>query len=113
MTKNFNEILQDLNQRLELFSQESSATIEAFMGLHQAALTDGALSAKQKELMALGIAIAVRCDGCIAFHVAAALEAGATKQELIETVNVAIMMGGGPAVVYGTQVLTALEQLAI
>ncbi len=111
MTKNFNEILQDLNQRMEMFSQESPATLEAFMGLHQVALADGALSAKQKELMALGIAIAVRCEGCIAFHTAAALEAGATKPELIETVNVAIMMGGGPAVVYGTQVLIALEQL--
>ena len=58
------------------------------------------------------ISIAARCDGCIGAHVAAALKAGASKQELVETIDVAVLMGGGPAVIYGTQALAAVEELA-
>jgi AhpD family alkylhydroperoxidase len=69
-------------------------------------------SIKHKELIATGIAIAARCNGCIGAHVAAALKAGATKQELIETIDVAVLMGGGPAIIYGTQALAAVEELS-
>ncbi len=81
--------------------------------LHKAAGSDGALDAKTKELMALAIGIAVRCDGCIAFHVHDALEAGATEDEIVDTIGVAIMMGGGPAVVYGSAALEALKQFQL
>lgn len=73
-------------------------------------MADGVLSAKVKELIALGIAITVRCDGCIAFHVHDALEAGASRKEVAETIGVAVLMGGGPSVVYGSEALEALEQ---
>src|SRR5690606_5904806 len=63
-----------------------------------------------KELIALGIAITVRCDGCIAFHVHDAMQAGANEAEIAETVSVAILMGGGPSVVYGIEAMQALEQ---
>jgi len=59
---------------------------------------------------ALGIGIAARCDGCIAYHVHDALRAGATRKEIVETIGVAIMMGGGPATMYGAQAFEALEQ---
>jgi AhpD family alkylhydroperoxidase len=65
---------------------------------------------KIKELIALGIGIAVRCDGCIAYHVHDALRAGATHQEIVETIGVAVLMGGGPAAMYGSEALEALEQ---
>ena len=52
------------------------------------------------------------CDGCIGSHVAAALKAGATKQELVETIDVAVLMGGGLTVIYGTQALAAVEELS-
>lgn len=84
-----------------------------FTMLHQAAGIDGALDAKTKELMALAIGIAVRCDGCIAFHVHDALEAGASEDEIVDTIGVAIMMGGGPAVVYGSAALEALKQFQL
>lgn len=84
--------------------------MNGFRKLHQAAAADGALSGKVKELIALAIGISVRCDGCIAFHVHDALEAGATKEEIVDTIGVAIMMGGGPAVVYGSSALEALTQ---
>lgn len=78
--------------------------------LHLAAVSEGALSAKGQELIALAIKTAVRCGGCLAFHVHDVVEAGATKSEITETIGVAILMGGGPAVVYGSAALEALEQ---
>ncbi len=53
----------------------------------------------------------MRCDGCIAYHVHDAVDAGASRQELIETIGVAVMMGGGPSVVYGCEALQAIDQL--
>lgn len=81
-----------------------------FRMMHEAAGSDGALDAKTKELIALAIGIVVRCDGCIAFHVHDALKAGASKEEIVDSIGVAIMMGGGPAVVYGSAALEALKQ---
>jgi AhpD family alkylhydroperoxidase len=81
-----------------------------FSKLHEAAGTDGALDAKTKELIALAIGIVVRCDGCIAFHVHDAIKAGATDEEIADAIGVAILMGGGPAVVYGSAALDALKQ---
>jgi AhpD family alkylhydroperoxidase len=63
-----------------------------------------------QELIALRIAITVRCDGCISFHVHDAMAAGASAEEIAETVSVAILMGGGPSVVYGIEALQALSQ---
>jgi AhpD family alkylhydroperoxidase len=81
-----------------------------FVGLHKAVSCEGALSTKFKELISLAIGITVRCDGCIAFHIHDALKAGATRQEILETIGVAILMGGGPSVVYGTEAMEALNQ---
>ena len=58
----------------------------------------------------MAIGISVHCDGCIAYHVHDALNAGATREEVVETIGVALMMGGGPSVVYGCEALEALEQ---
>ncbi len=63
-----------------------------------------------KELIALAIGISVRCDGCISYHVHDALEAGASREEIVETIGVSILMGGGPDVVYSSQALKALNE---
>jgi len=60
--------------------------------------------------MALAIGIVVGCDGCIAYHVHAAGDGGATRQELLETVGVALLMGGGPGSIYAAHALDAIEQ---
>ncbi len=73
-------------------------------------MADGALSTKFKELITLAISIAAHCEGCIAVHVRAALRAGATRQEIVEAIGVAIYMGGGPAMVYGCEAFEALGQ---
>lgn len=91
-------------------AKEIPDTMSGFGGIHKTASENGALDFKTKELMALAIAITVRCNGCIAFHTHDALKAGATRKEIMETIGVAILMGGGPSVVYGSEALEALEQ---
>lgn len=95
------------------FGQANPDIMAGFRKLHIAAGTDGALDAKTKELMALAIGIVVRCDGCIAFHIHDALEAGASEDEIVDAIGVAIMMGGAPAVVYGSAALEALKQFQL
>jgi AhpD family alkylhydroperoxidase len=95
------------------YSKEIPDAMSGFMQLHKAGTSDGALSAKVKELIALGIAITVRCDGCIAFHVHDAIKAGANHEEIVDAIGVAILMGGGPSVVNGSLALEALEQFEV
>lgn len=85
-------------------------TISAFGSLHKVAFGEGELSTKEKELIALGIGIAMRCEGCVISHTRSALRAGASKADIAETVGVAIAMGGGPASVYGGKAIAAAEQ---
>lgn len=108
--QNFPERFEQLCEMMERLGGEIPQTMGAFGKLHESASADGALSTKHKELIALGIAITVRCDGCIAYHVHDAMNAGASHAEIVETIGVAIFMGGGPSVVYGTDALKALEQ---
>lgn len=84
----------------------------AFSQLHKATETDGALDGKTKELIALGIAVTVRCEGCIVCHVQDSLTMGATREEIQEVLGVAVLMGDGPSVVYACEALEALEELA-
>ena len=86
--------------------------MKAFGAMAQAATAPKALDAKTKELIALGIAVAIRCDDCIGFHVKAACQHGATRDEVMEALGMAIYMGAGPAVMYASRTLEALGQLA-
>ncbi|GAA1705713.1 carboxymuconolactone decarboxylase family protein [Microbacterium sediminicola] len=110
MSKNFVAIEAEVMNGMKSLSTEIPGTVSAFANLHHKALADGALDAATKELMALAIAIAIRCEGCIACHVKDALKAGATAAQVNETIGVAILMGGGPSVVYGGEAQTALAQ---
>jgi AhpD family alkylhydroperoxidase len=110
MATNFPEHYDHMRELMGRLGQEIPGTMKAFGQLHEVNAGDGILSAKSKELIALGIAIAVHCDGCIAFHVHDALKAGASNEEITEAIGVAILMGGGPSVMYGCEALEALEQ---
>ena len=96
---------------MEDFSTRQESIAMGFGGLHGAATTDGEISVKHKELMALSIGISKQCIDCIAFHVKAAVEAGATRGEIEETVGVCILMGGGPSYMYGVKALKAYDEL--
>lgn len=83
-----------------------------FGKLHHAALAAGALDPVTKELIALGISIGQHCDGCIASHARGAARKGATRQQVAETIGVAILMMGGPGTVYGPRAWEAFEEFA-
>ena len=83
-----------------------------FGALHQAAVADGVLPAKVKELMALAIAVVKQCDGCIAYHAKAAVARGATAEECAEALGVALLMDGGTASVYGPRAFAAFHEFA-
>ena len=110
MDKDYPEYHRHLGGLIKDLREGIPATVGGFSEMHRGALADGALSTRTKELMALAISIAVRCDGCIAYHVHDALKAGATGEEITETIGVAILMGGGPALMYGAEALEALQQ---
>lgn len=90
----------------------AAEVMKAFAGIAQAALAPKALDAKTKELIALAIAVAVRCDDCIAFHVKAAVDQGASRDEITEALGMAIYMGAGPSVMYASHALEAFSQFA-
>ena len=101
---------QHLEERLTEFGKEMPGPMTGFARLHRKSLEDGTLNGKTKELMAVAISVAVRCEGCIAYHVHDAIKAGATRQELMETLGVALFMGGGPASIYAAHAMDAIDQ---
>jgi AhpD family alkylhydroperoxidase len=110
MHKTYPDYYENLRTLSGKLSRELRGTMSAFAQLNGAASAEGVLSTKLKQLIALGIGVAVRCDGCIAYHLHDAIRAGATRQEIMEAIGVAILMGGGPAMVYGCEALEALDQ---
>lgn len=101
-----------LEERLVQFGKEMPGPMTGFARLHKKAVEDGALSAKIKELMALAVSIAVHCEGCIVYHVHDAVAAGATRQELLETLGVGLLMSGGPGSIYVALAMDAIDQFA-
>ena len=107
---NWPQMTKELSAQLRNLRGGAPEVMKAFAGMAQAAAVTKALDTKTKELIALGIGVAVRCDDCIAFHVKAAAEQGATKEEILETLGMAIYMGAGPSVMYASHALEAFTQ---
>ncbi len=110
MSKDFPQMAKELTEAIGVLRKGATEPMQAFSGLARASTAKGALDTKTKELIATAIAIAVRCDGCIAFHVKAARRQGATREEMLETIAMAVYMGGGPSMVYGAETLQAFDQ---
>lgn len=87
-------------------------TMKGFAALSKSVKEGGVLSVKEKEYVALGISIAVRCEACIGFHVEALMKAGASREELGDVLAMTIQMGGGPSVMYAGKALECWDQLA-
>lgn len=100
----------DLAANLKNLRSGAPEVMKAFADMAAAASAPQALDAKTKELIALGIGVAARCDDCIAFHVKAAFAHGATRAEILETLGMAIYMGAGPSVMYASHALEAVGQ---
>lgn len=106
-----NELITESRQRLGQLGKEYGPLMAGFRGLSKPVMADGALSKKQKEVIAVALSVAARCDKCVAHHVRGALDNGATRQEVLEAAGVAVLMGGGPALIYTESVLQALDDL--
>jgi AhpD family alkylhydroperoxidase len=86
--------------------------MRSFAELGRAATADGALDRKTKELIALALSVAARCDPCIAFHAQTLAKLGTTRQEVDETLGVATYMGGGPSLMYAASAVAAFDEFA-
>lgn len=111
-SKSFKQITRDINQVLGAFRKEANETMAGFGTMANAAMAPGVLSELQKELIALAIGVTARCDGCIGFHVKALVRLGVTREQLNETLAVAMYMGGGPALMYAAEALRAYEEFS-
>jgi len=104
----------DVDEKAKELAAQIPDVMKALSELRAEVVKDGALSAKTKELMMIGIAVALRCEYCLWKHVPEAAQMGATREEILEAVSTAIVMAGGPAVAYGSMVvLQILDELGI
>lgn len=110
MAESYKEIAQDTSSLIGRLRKEIPDVMAGFGALAQAATKEGALDKKTKELLAVGMSVAARCGGCIGLHTQAAVKHGATRAEFLETLGMAIYMGGGPSVVYAAEALHAFEE---
>jgi len=106
------DVIDDLRSPTRALRRAAPEAWAGFAQLHDAALRDGALSSRTKELMALVAAVVKHCDGCIAYHAKAAARRGATPAEVAEALGVALLMDGGAASTYGPRAWEAYEQFA-
>ena len=110
MTKLYKDITQELSSYLGKLRKEIPDVMNGFSSLAKAASSDGVLNKKTKELIALALGVASRCDGCIGFHVQALIKLGTSRQEILEVLGMAIYMGGGPSLMYAADALKAYEE---
>lgn len=110
MKKNYKDIISDISPFLAKLRNEIPDVMNGFNALAQAATKEGALNKKTKELIALALGIAAHCDGCIGFHMQTLIKLGLTREELLETLSMAVYMGGGPSLMYAADALKAFEE---
>jgi len=106
------ELIAELREPTRSLRHAAPEAWAGFGKLHDAALGDGTLPARVKELMALAISVVKQCDGCIAYHAKAAARRGASAEEVAEALSVAILMDGGPATTYGPRAWAAYQEFA-
>jgi len=111
-TFDHSNLIKNINQQLGTLRESQADAMHGFGQLAKSAMADGSLSAKYKELMALAIGITQHCSGCIGFHVRALIKLGCTRKELEETLCVCVYMGGGPALMYTAEALSAFALLS-
>lgn len=111
-TTSYRDLTQNVSRQLGTLRTSTPDVMKAFNDLGRAATADGALDKKTKELIALALSVAVRCDPCIGFHTQALVKLGATRQELDETLGVATYMGGGPSLMYAAAAVTAFDEFS-
>lgn len=111
MSKSFTTITGDVAKGLAAMREELPEVMQGFNALSRAALKGGAIDELHKELIALAIGVASRCDACIGFHVKALIRLGVSREQLMETLGICTYMGGGPTLMYAAEAVRAYEEL--
>lgn len=112
MDNTYQSITKEISQYVGKLHKEIPNVMQGFSKMASAATANHALEPKTKELLALGIAISTRCDGCIGFHSKKLVELGTSRDEFLETLAMAIYMGGGPSLMYAAHALKAFEEFS-
>ncbi|RKT30971.1 AhpD family alkylhydroperoxidase [Roseovarius halotolerans] len=107
----WNDKLNDTRQQLRALNKTIPDTAQAFGALGKAVKEGGVLEFKTKEYVALGIAVATKCEACIGLHVEALVRCGATREELGDVLAMTIQMGGGPSMMYAAKALDCFDEL--
>ena len=110
MADKFSQMTQGINAQLAKFRKEMPEFMSAFGALSQAASKEGVLDKKTKELIAIALAVANHCQGCIGFHSQTLAKLQTSREELLETLGMAVYMGGGPSLMYAAEALEAFEE---
>jgi AhpD family alkylhydroperoxidase len=107
----WNEKLENTRQGLRALNKAIPETARAFGALGKTVKQGGVLEFKHKEFVALGIAVAVRCEDCIGLHIEALVRAGASREEVSDVLAMSVQMGGGPAMMYAAKAITCFDEL--
>jgi len=107
--KRIEKIISDRKEAHYFLLNKKSEVYKSFLKLEEHAYSDGALKKMYKELIAVGISVIINCESCMEWHIKEAFNSGADKDQIIEAIEVAIEMGGGPATVSSRFALKALE----
>ena len=108
----YQELTTRINRHLGPFRTAAPEVMQGFGAMARGAMGAGALDEKTKELIAMAIGVAARCDGCLGFHAKALVRLGATPEEFHELLGVAVYMGGGPSLMYAAHALEAFEEFS-
>lgn len=108
--QSYQELTRDITRNLTALRTHNTEVMQGFGALSKAAMAPGALDEKTKELIAMAIGVANRCDGCLGFHARALVRLGASAEEFREMLGVAVYMGGGPSLMYAANALAAFEE---
>jgi len=111
-TNNFRELTQSVSTGISTLRSSTPEVIKSFNDLGRAATTNGVLDRKTKELIALALSVAARCDPCIGFHMQTLVKLGVTRQEIDETLGVTTYMGGGPSLMYAASAVAAFDEFS-
>ena len=106
------QLIRDVSAGLAPLRDGAPDVMKGFGELSRAAMAEGALTAKTKELIAMALGVAARCDACIGFHAKALVALGVTQAELREALAVAVYMGGGPSLMYSANALAAFAEFS-
>ena len=109
---NYRDLTQGVSTHLAGLRSSTPEVMKSFGELGRAATSDGALNRKTKELIALALSVASRCDPCIGFHMQTLVKLGVTRQEIDETLGVTTYMGGGPSLMYAASAIAAFEEFS-